>query len=152
MITHLFFADDSLFFFKADPFTCVNIKECLDSYEKASGQVINYEKSALTFSPNTNRTNQDRAKQILRIREGRSYELYLGAPFFSLRSKRVQFGYLKEKMLRKVDSWCHKQFSKGGREVLIKAVLQATPTYAMSCFRIPTSLCMEMEAICARFW
>lgn len=87
----------------------------------------------------------------MRVRESRSHELYIGAPSFSLRSKRVRFGYLKEKMLRKVDSWSHKQFSKGGKEVLIKAVLQAIPTYAMSCFRIPTSLCVEMEAVCARF-
>lgn len=35
---------------------------------------------------------------------------------------------------------------------MIKAVLQAIPTYTMSCFRVPISICKEMEAICARFW
>lgn len=96
--------------------------------------------------------NQERAKTFLKIRESRSHELYLGAPSFSLRKKRVQFSYLYEKMIKKVESWGQKQFSKGGKEVLIKAVLQAIPTFAMGCFRIPTTTCREMESICARFW
>lgn len=104
MITHLFFADDSLLFFKADQESCRNIKECFDMYEGASGQLINYEKSALTFSPCTRKINQQRVKQYLRIKESKSHELYLGAPSFSLRRKRIQFGYLKERMLRKVES------------------------------------------------
>lgn len=35
---------------------------------------------------------------------------------------------------------------------MIKAVLLAIPTYAMTCFRVHTSLYRELEAICARFW
>lgn len=88
----------------------------------------------------------------MKIKESRNHELYLGAPSFSLKRKRVQFGYLKEKMMKKVESWRHKKFSKAGKEILIKAVLLAVPTYVMSCFRIPTSLCHELEAICANFW
>lgn len=30
--------------------------------------------------------------------------------------------------------------------------LQAISTYIMACFRLPVSLCKEMEGICARFW
>lgn len=144
VITHLFFADDSLLFFKADQESCRNIKQCFDSYEEASGQIINYEKSALTFSPFTQRSNQLRVKQYLKIKESKSHELYLGAPSFSLRRKRIQFGFLKDRMLKKVESWSASNFSKGGKEVLIKAVLQAIPTYTMGCFRIPTSVCKEM--------
>lgn len=151
-ITHLFFADDSLIFFKADPNSCVHVKESLESYEAASGQVINLDKSALSFSPNTAGGNQQRVKEILRIRVSRSHELYLGVPSFSMRSKRLQFGYLKDRLLKRIETWNHKRFTKGGKEVLIKSVLQAIPTFAMSCFRIPTSICKEMESACARFW
>ncbi|KAL8471456.1 hypothetical protein ACS0TY_028924 [Phlomoides rotata] len=30
--------------------------------------------------------------------------------------------------------------------------MQAIPTYVMSYFRIPTTLCRDIEAIIARFW
>lgn len=36
-ITHLFFADDNLVFFKANRGNCTSIKQCLTDYEKASG-------------------------------------------------------------------------------------------------------------------
>ncbi|KAL5555272.1 hypothetical protein UlMin_037508 [Ulmus minor] len=52
-ISHLFFADDSLIFCKAKLSEATYLKSCLTSYAKASGQLINFDKSALSFSPNT---------------------------------------------------------------------------------------------------
>ena len=40
-ISHLFFADDSIIFGKADETNCFALKEVLETYEQASGQVIN---------------------------------------------------------------------------------------------------------------
>lgn len=40
----------------------------------------------------------------------------------------------------------------GGREVLIKSILQAIPSYAMSCFKIPVNLCHELDQKHAKFW
>ena len=36
--------------------------------------------------------------------------------------------------------------------MLIKAVIQAIPTYTMGCFKLPVSLCNEIEALIKRFW
>lgn len=55
-------------------------------------------------------------------------------------------------MLKKINGWAPKFFSAGGKETLIKSVLQVIPTYAMSCFKLPFSLCNELEQICAKFW
>lgn len=35
--------------------------------------------------------------------------------------------------------------------MLIESVL-SIPSYAMSCFKMPSSLCKEMEQLCAKFW
>lgn len=36
--------------------------------------------------------------------------------------------------------------------VLLKSVLTAMPNYAMSCFKLPVSLCKQIQAILTRFW
>ena len=52
-VTHLFFADDSLLFCKADRGEVSKLLEILELYEAASGQKINTENSSVTFSHNT---------------------------------------------------------------------------------------------------
>ncbi|KAF5442562.1 hypothetical protein F2P56_035206, partial [Juglans regia] len=44
-------------------------------------------------------------------------------------------------------------FCRGaGKEVLIKAVLQAIPSYTMSVFKLPKKLCKEINIILSKFW
>jgi hypothetical protein len=42
--------------------------------------------------------------------------------------------------------------SRFGNEVLLKAVIQAIPTYVMSCFQLPVGTCEEMRKIIANQW
>lgn len=52
----------------------------------------------------------------------------------------------------RVKSWHDKFLSQAGKEVLIKFVLLALPTYAMSVFKLPSKLCKEVSQLIARFW
>lgn len=42
--------------------------------------------------------------------------------------------------------------SKAGKETLIKSIAQAIPNYIMSCYKIPTGCCDNIESMLAKFW
>ena len=42
--------------------------------------------------------------------------------------------------------------SQAGKEILIKAVAQAIPTYTMSVFKLPDTLCDKMTCMVHSFW
>ena len=77
---------------------------------------------------------------------------YLGLPSIIGRSKTKVFVEVKERVAKKLSGWKEKLLSMGGREILIKAVAQAIPTYTMSCFLLPKSLCDEIEGMMRKFW
>ncbi|KAL9411050.1 hypothetical protein AB3S75_044764 [Citrus x aurantiifolia] len=68
------------------------------------------------------------------------------------RSKIGFFNDIKLRVLNKLSTWQSKKFSCGGKELLIKAVVQVVPAYAMSVFKIPQTLCEDIERAIARFW
>jgi len=70
---------------------------------------------------------------------------YLGIPSDWGKSKREMFSWMLGKVNSKLDEWKEQLFSKGGKEILIKAILQAIPQYAMSIFKILVSICKSIE-------
>ena len=68
------------------------------------------------------------------------------------KNKKESFNFIKEKIWRKLQGWESKLLSQAGREVLVKAVIQAIPTFSMRCFKIPLGFCQETEAMIKKFW
>ena len=52
-VSHLFFANNSLFFCRAIKADCEAMVHILETYKRTSGQEVNLDKSALFFSRNT---------------------------------------------------------------------------------------------------
>ena len=52
----------------------------------------------------------------------------------------------------KLEGWKENTMSKAEKEILIKAVVQALPQYAMSIFKIPISVCWAIEQKIITFW
>lgn len=68
------------------------------------------------------------------------------------RSKGEIFAMVIERVRKKVKGWKGKFLSTAGKEILIKVVVQAIPTYVMSYYKFPDSDCHEIECILAKFW
>lgn len=74
------FADDNVIFSKADLRSCGAMKDVLATYEKASGQVINLQKSMITFSPNVSDEVRSEISDVLGLASDNSHNRYLGLP------------------------------------------------------------------------
>ena len=124
----------------------------MGKYEAASGQAINRQKTTLFFSKNTRREVRNDIQQMLGARIMSECEKYLGLPMPNGKSKVGTFKELQEKITKRVLGWKEKFISKAGREILIKTVTQAIPTYSMSLFKLPKSICNNINSLVARYW
>ncbi|KAA3456600.1 reverse transcriptase [Gossypium australe] len=151
-ILHLLFADDCILFGEASHKGAKLLKDILQDYEICSGQCVNFSKSTVFFSPNTIEEDKAVVPRLLRIRVATNPEKYLGLPNMIGRRKKESFQNLLDRISMCIEGWSNRMLSQGGKEVFIKSILQAIPTFAMSCFLLPNSLCKKMEGIFANFW
>jgi hypothetical protein len=67
-------------------------------------------------------------------------------------SKQTGFNFIMDKIKSKLKCWKERFLSFAGRGILISAVIQALPTYIMSCFLIPKGMCEKIEQAICKFW
>ena len=151
-ISHLLFADDSLLFCRASSADCHHLMEVLEKYERASGQMINKEKTALFFSKNTPAQVRTTIQHLWGIQGTVNFEKYLGLLAIIGKSKQQTFSGLKELIARRLQGWKERLLSKAGRAILIKMVAQAIPTYTMSCFKLPKVWCDGVNSMISNYW
>jgi hypothetical protein len=151
-ITHLFFADDSLMFCRANEEEATQVQRIITRYQLASGQMVNYNKSELIFSKRVPPPIKENIQQILPMSIVTHYSKYLGQPTHMGRSKNHTFNYIADKVWKKLKGWKEKNLSFAGRGTLIKAVAQAIPSYIMSSYLIPKGLCKKIDSMMSRFW
>ena len=76
-ISHLFFADDRIIFCRATSDDCAHLEQILETYEHATGQQLNREKTSLFFSQNTPLETQEDIKNRFGAKIIRQHETYL---------------------------------------------------------------------------
>ena len=113
-LTHLFFADDSLVFYKATIAECQNVQNLLNVYEKASGQQLNQNKTGLFFSKSTPPNILNQIKEFLGVQEVKNHEKYLSLPSLVGKHKKASLMFIKEKILAKLQGWKEQLLSQAG--------------------------------------
>lgn len=151
-MTNLLFADDTMFFCKSSLAEVLKLKEIIGTYEAVSGQRINLLKSSVTYSAKTPAEVKTRVKETLGIQAEGGIGKYLGLPELFGRKKRDIFASILDRIRQKINSWTTRFLSGAGKQVLLKSVLAAMPSYAMSCFKLPTSLWKQIQSLLTRFW
>jgi len=151
-VSHLLFADDSLIVFRANGEDAQQLQSLLQVYEQCSGQKINKDKTAVMFSANVREEDKQEVMNALNIPRETTNERYLGLPVFIGKSRRKAFEFLKDRIWKRMQGWKEKMLSNAGKEILIKAIAQAIPTYAMGCFEITKDLCDQISAMICRYW
>jgi hypothetical protein len=59
---------------------------------------------------------------------------------------------MNERLAKRCTNWAEKYMSSGAKEVLIKLVAQAIPTYVMGVFKLPKNMCEELTQLIIYFW
>ncbi|KAG8471906.1 hypothetical protein CXB51_036494 [Gossypium anomalum] len=95
---------------------------------------------------------RDAITNILEVNVATNPEKYLGLPMMVGRKKRWAFANFADRFRRRIESWSIWYLLIGGKEVFIKAVLQAIPVYVMQCFALSKTLCHKLEVILNKFW
>lgn len=91
-------------------------------------------------------------QEILGVNVVSHHEKYLALPSMVGKNKRQFFKSIKLRVLNKLKGWKARLFSSGGKEVLLKAVIQATPVYAMGVFKLPKCLCEDLQRCITNCW
>lgn len=97
LISHLFFINVNLFFFKANEVECRHLQHCLALYAHASGQEINFEKSFISFSHNTPRARA-LIRSIIPVEERSYVSSYLGLSSSVGRNRKEVFLFVKDRI------------------------------------------------------
>lgn len=76
---------------------------------------------------------------------------YLGLPFLVESLKKEMFSYIRKRVGEKTRAWKEKYLTRVEKEILIKLVLQAIPTYVMFVFLLSETWCEEVTSIIQKF-
>jgi len=128
------------------------MKNILTTYETVSGQTISLPKSEIFCSRNVPDPLKQTITNILGVQVVLGTGKYLGLPSMIGRDRTVTLPFIKDRVWQKINSWSGKCLSKAGREVMIKSILQAIPSYVMSIFHLPATLSNSIEKMMNSFW
>lgn len=125
--------------------------QVLDECCASSGQLVSVGKSSIYFSPNVNvDVKADMCTELNIMAEAVSYT-YLGLSSMVGLDRSDSFTHLVERIINRLKGWKEKILFMGGKEILLKAVIQSIPVFTMAVFNNPKKVCKEIIDAMAGF-
>ncbi|GKV23692.1 hypothetical protein SLEP1_g33394 [Rubroshorea leprosula] len=146
-LSHLFFADDLMLFAQASTAQLDIIMDCLNQFAKSSGLVLNLQKSKLFFSPNVHSAVANSLSARCDIPLTSNLGTYLGIPITHTRHSHKNYGYILEKVQRRLSNWKSANLSLAGRKILVQSVTASIPTYTMQTTLLPKTTCDSIDRL-----
>lgn len=151
-ISHLLFVDDILLFNNGRRSETKELKRILELFLKATGMLVNKEKSHLLLE-GFNRMEAFNIAEDLPFEERKLEDSfkYLGFFLNPHSYKKQDWFWLVAKIESRIKHWSFKWLSRPGRLALIKPVLLAIPVYWAALTWVPKGILERIRRVCNRF-
>ncbi|GKV48453.1 hypothetical protein SLEP1_g55266 [Rubroshorea leprosula] len=150
LVSHLQFADDTLFFGEASEENIQAIKSIMRTFELASGLKINFGKSQI-MGVGTEEGWKERMAYRLCCKAGDLPFKYLGTLVGGNHRRIAMWQPLVNSFKKKLASWKGQNLSLGGRITLLNSMLSSLPVYLMSAYKIPKGILFSLDKIRRNF-
>ncbi|RVX10470.1 putative ribonuclease H protein [Vitis vinifera] len=143
-VSHLQFADDTIFFSSSREEDMMTLKNVLLVFGHISGLKVNLDKSNI-YGINLEQNHLSRLAEMLDCKASGWPILYLGLPLGGNPKTSGFWDPVIERISRRLDGWQKTYLSFGGRITLIQSCLTHMPCYFLSLFKIPASVAAKIE-------
>lgn len=110
-ISHLFFVDDYMIFYKSKLTKWLAIQSVMNKYELASGQCLNRQKSSIFFSANIKNDTTMQLSNLSGVPSCSNQEKYLGLPMYVGEAKYRTFENIVDRVWARLDNWKNNHLS-----------------------------------------
>ncbi|KAJ9680329.1 hypothetical protein PVL29_019598 [Vitis rotundifolia] len=149
-VSHLQFADDTIFFSNTREEDLQTLKSLLLVFGHISGLKVNLDKSNI-YGINLEQNHLSRLAELLDCKASGWPIPYLGLPLGGNPKTCGFWDPVVERISRRLDGWQKAFLSFGGRITLIQSCLTHMPCYFLSLFKIPASVAAKIERLQRNF-
>ncbi|XP_023766085.2 uncharacterized protein LOC111914622 [Lactuca sativa] len=149
-LSHLFYADDTLFIGEWSRRNIANLSRILRCFYVSYGLKVNFTKSKV-YGVGVSNSEVSNWVAPLGCEPSSIPFTYVGVPVGENMNRKRAWRPVIDKFQNKLTTWKAKSLSFGGRVTLAKAVLGNLPIYYMSIFAVPNGVIDTLEKIRRNF-
>ncbi|XP_074271197.1 uncharacterized protein LOC141595123 [Silene latifolia] len=127
------------------------LRDIFRSFEAASGQMINLDKSFIKFSLNSPADFKSHMTSILRMKASSSFGAYLGVPIDLPKRKTTAFHGLLDKFTTRISSLSSLHLSQASEFVIINSIFLGSLVHILAAVPLPLSVSRKLDSLIAAF-